>query len=96
MPEPTPSISTEVGAKSWFCISLSSLHLELSLLVLLGEVARKRKEVASRDNHLFGGFFPQTAAIVLWEATKVFARQPPAFSFDYTTLGIRSEVWLEQ
>lgn len=48
----------EVGAKSWFCISLSSLHLELSLLVLLGEVPRKRKEVASRDNHLFGVFFP--------------------------------------
>lgn len=43
IPEPMPSISTEVGAKNWFCIFQSSLHIEFKLLVLLGEVARKKE-----------------------------------------------------
>lgn len=42
MPEPTPSISIEVGVNNWFCIIQSSLHIEFKLLVFLGEVARKK------------------------------------------------------
>lgn len=44
MPAPTPSISTELGAKNRFYIIQSSLHLQFKLLVFLGEVARKKEE----------------------------------------------------
>lgn len=43
IPEPTPSISTEVGGKNWFCIIQSSSHIEFKLPVLLGEEARKKE-----------------------------------------------------